>query len=144
MKNLLSFGPNGTTLEFEPLTVLIGPNGAGKTNLIEVVALLRSAPDDLTVPIRNGGGIGEWLWKGEGARRTAEIQAIISNPNDRNMSLSYKLAFAEVGQTLEVTEESLETKLPYAGQPRPYIFFSNQRGRVCPQCPRSEARAETE
>ena len=42
---------------------IIGPNGAGKSNLLEAVALLQSAPDQLLKPIREGGGVRDWLHK---------------------------------------------------------------------------------
>ena len=76
IQNLLSFGENGAEVELEPLNVLIGPNGSGKSNFIEVLGLLQSAPTDLAEPIRNTGGISDWLWKGwrgcsDGARRRA-------------------------------------------------------------------------
>ena len=48
---LLSFGPKGVDLPMMPLNVLIGPNGSGKSNLLEAIALLRSATSDLAEPI---------------------------------------------------------------------------------------------
>ena len=64
-KNLLSFGPDGIDLELSALNVLIGPNGSGKSNLFEVVRLLQAAPSDLSEPVRTGGGITDWIWKGQ-------------------------------------------------------------------------------
>ena len=58
LQNLLSFGPEGEEITFEPLNVLIGPNASGKSNLIESIAMLRSAPKDLTALIREGGAWG--------------------------------------------------------------------------------------
>ena len=63
-QNLLSFGPEGIDLELPALTVLIGPNGSGKSNLLEIVGMLRAAPQDIALPIRNGGGIKNWIWRG--------------------------------------------------------------------------------
>jgi hypothetical protein len=31
---------------------------------IEAIGLLRAAPKDLAAPLRDGGGVGEWIWKG--------------------------------------------------------------------------------
>ena len=45
---------------------LIGPNGSGESNFLEAFELLRNAPGEITKPIREGGGILEWLWKGGG------------------------------------------------------------------------------
>lgn len=64
LQNILSYGSEGQEVELLPLNVLIGPNASGKSNLIEAIDLLRATPKDLTVPIREGGGIDEWLWKG--------------------------------------------------------------------------------
>ena len=63
LENILSFGP-GVEFPLEPLNVLIGPNASGKSNLIEALSLLAAAPRDLQAPIRAGGGVREWLWKG--------------------------------------------------------------------------------
>ena len=69
LDRLLSFGPDSPEIELLPLNVLIGPNGSGKSNLIEAIGLLQAAPLDITLPIRAGGGIGEWVWKGLPDRR---------------------------------------------------------------------------
>jgi predicted ATPase len=65
ISGLLSFGTNGIDLPLRRLNVLIGPNGSGKSNLIEAISLLQAAPRHLALPIQNGGGISDWLWKGE-------------------------------------------------------------------------------
>ncbi|MEW4566933.1 AAA family ATPase [Tautonia sp. JC769] len=75
LRNLLSFGPETPPFALRNLNVLIGPNGSGKSNFIEAIGLLRSAPRDLTAPIREGGGINEWLWKGL-PDQTATIAAV--------------------------------------------------------------------
>ena len=65
LQNILSFGPDGQELELKPLNVLIGPNGSGKSNLIEVMGLLKAAPQDLAAAIHEGGGCDAWVWRGE-------------------------------------------------------------------------------
>src|SRR4051812_24578922 len=72
LRNLLSFGEEMETVDLQPLNVLIGPNAAGKSNLIEAIGLLRATPKDLAGAIREGGGIGEWLWKGDQGAPSAE------------------------------------------------------------------------
>src|SRR5437879_11353071 len=64
LRNFLSFGPEAPCLPLGNLNVLVGPNGSGKSNLLEAIALLRSAANDLRPVILRGGGIGEWIWKG--------------------------------------------------------------------------------
>jgi len=76
LTNLLSFGPKGLALELEPLNVLIGPNASGKSNLIAALSLLHAVPSDLSVPIREGGGIAEWLWKGGGDGAEAKLEVV--------------------------------------------------------------------
>ena len=65
LQNILSFGPDGQDLELKPLNILIGPNGSGKSNLIEVMGLLKAAPQDLAAAIHEGGGCDDWVWRGE-------------------------------------------------------------------------------
>ena len=74
MKNILSYGAKGQTIRLKSLNVLIGRNTAGKSNLIETLSLMNAAPRNLTEPIREGGGIGEWLHKGAGKTPVAEIE----------------------------------------------------------------------
>lgn len=81
LTNLLSFGAT-TEISFNKgLNVLIGANGSGKSNLIEAISLLQAMPKDLGKVIRDGGGIEEWLWKGE-KNHSVRIEAIIENPYD--------------------------------------------------------------
>jgi predicted ATPase len=79
LRNLLSFGPDTPELELKSLNVLIGPNGSGKSNLIDAIGLLQAAPRDLMEPIRAGGGIMEWLWKGSPAG-LGELTAVVDYP----------------------------------------------------------------
>ncbi len=48
VSGLLSFGLDGIDLPMRGLNVLIGPNGSGKSNLIEILALLSAAPNQLS------------------------------------------------------------------------------------------------
>ena len=63
-RRLLSFGPDTPPLELRPLNVLIGPNASGKSNLIDLLRLVKCLPSDMQAPIRGGGGIEGWIWKG--------------------------------------------------------------------------------
>ena len=123
--NLLSFGPDFGGLELKQLNVVIGPNGSGKSNLLESIDILRSAPRDLVAPIREGGGIHDWIWRGnpEGAAR---IEAIVENPQG-SQALRYWLGFAERGQRFELIEERIENEQSDEGCEEPYIYY-NQKG----------------
>ena len=126
--NLLSFGPDFGGLELKRLNVLIGPNGSGKSNLLEGIDLLRSAPRDLVAPIRSGGGIHDWIWRGK-PEGTAHIEAIVENPQG-SQALRYRLGFAERGQRFELIEERIENEQSYRGHPKPYIYYEQMNGRA--------------
>ena len=128
LSNLLSFGPDAEGLELRPLNVLIGPNGSGKSNLIEAISLFKAAPQDLVEPIREGGGIGAWIWKGEAAPQTAQIEAIIENPKG-NQDLRYSLTFTQVGQRFDLSDERIENEQAHPDREGPYFYFAYLNGR---------------
>jgi predicted ATPase len=128
LTNLLSFGPGSGPLALGPLNVLIGPNGSGKSNLIEAIGLLRSAPAELAVPVREGGGVRDWLWKGAQRPVTACLEAVVHYP-DGQLHLRYRLAFTEAGTRLEVTDERIENARLLAHKPKPYFYFGYEHGR---------------
>lgn len=103
LRNLLSYGSEGTSLELEPLNVLIGPNASGKSNFIEAISLLAAAPRDIREPIRRGGGVLEWLWKGADQPR-AEMYTTI---NAGKQPLYYYLSFAAQSARFILTGEAL-------------------------------------
>ncbi len=111
LSNLLSYGPKAKEVELGSLNVLIGYNSTGKSNLIEAIGLLAAAPRDIGEPIRQGGGISEWLWKGggKGSRGPAEIEVTVDYP-EGSTGLQYRIALGEVGQKFEVISESVENE----------------------------------
>ncbi|MFL5384462.1 MAG: AAA family ATPase [Longimicrobiaceae bacterium] len=117
VSGLLSFGPNGLDLALHPLNVLIGPNGSGKSNLLEVLALLRAAPSNLATPVKEVGGIDEWLWKGHGSLRDAFVEVLVNGRNDQP-AVRHGLEITEHGRRFEVVDEWIET-----GSPRPDTDF---------------------
>ena len=125
-KNLLSFGPEGMTLDMKPLNVLVGPNGAGKSNLLEVIGLFQAAPQSLADPVRMGGGIREWIWKGE-PHSPAVVEAVVSNPQGRQ-PLKHRIEFAEVAQRFEIVDERVENEHPYPGYSDTYFYYRFQGG----------------
>lgn len=122
LRNVLSFGPDTEALHLGALNVFIGPNGSGKSNLIECIALLQSAPKALTLPIREGGGIHDWLWKGAKGRPTASIEAVVANPGGA-MPLRYRLEFTESGQRFQLTDECIQNEAAHFGHDRPNTYF---------------------
>ena len=127
--NFLSFGPDTSELDLKPLNVLIGPNGSGKSNLLEGIALLQAAPQDLTAPIREGGGIREWIWRGEPKASTAHIEVILEN-SQGPQALRYRMGFVELGQRFELISEMLENERPHVGHAKPYLYYEQTNGRA--------------
>ncbi|MGH8803164.1 MAG: AAA family ATPase [Polaromonas sp.] len=127
LTNLLSFGPQAQTITLQPLSVFIGPNGSGKSNLLEAVDLLRSAPEQLAKPIREGGGVADWLWKGEPKSRSASIDAVLRNATGP-ASLRYVMSFAEAAQRFQVVDERIEKAIPDAGHKQAYLYYNFQGG----------------
>lgn len=127
LSNLLSFGPNETAVELGPLNVLIGPNGSGKSNLIAAIELLRAAPRDLVVPIRESGGIGEWLHKSKPRAWKGSLEAAIDFPLPSG-PLRYRLTVEKQLHRFHVHDEFIEDEASETGQRRPYRYFGYLRG----------------
>src|SRR5712692_5400521 len=127
VSGLLSFGPKGIDLPLEALNVLIGANGSGKSNFLEVLALLSASPGNLPEPVKEMGGVREWLWKGEGSGREASIDAVIEYPQGR-MAVRHVLHITEHGERFEVSDERIENERPHAGMTDPYFYYRFQQG----------------
>src|SRR3954471_11729798 len=65
------------SVDLFPLNVLIGPNASGKSNLIEAFAVFRAATGDLAATLREGGGVDEYVRKGE---RQFELEVKVEDP----------------------------------------------------------------
>src|ERR1700722_12443090 len=128
LKNLLSFGPKGIDLELRKLNVLIGPNGSGKSNLIEAISLLQAMPTDLPQPIREGGGIHDWLWRGNEAA-AAQIEAVVLGVLD-GVDVRHNLVFGVANHQLDVLDELIEDAVALPGHASPKDYYcKNLRGR---------------
>ena len=125
-RNLLSFGPEGIDLELSALNVLIGPNGSGKSNLLEVIRLLQAAPHNLADPVRTGGGVSDWIWRGQ-PQSSATVEVIIDNPHGKQ-PLRHVIAFRESGRRFTLDDERIENEHPYPGQPDSYFYYRLQGG----------------
>lgn len=108
LTNFLSFGPESPALELGPLNVLIGANGSGKSNFLAAFDILRNAPNQIGAPIREGGGIQDWLWKGK-VRSEASIEMISTRQPWRALpSLRYRLSFTAIEQSFVILSEYLD------------------------------------
>ena len=109
LENILSFGPKAEELELKPLNVLIGPNGSGKSNLIEVIGLLRAAPSDFMVPIREGGGDKIWIWGAEPTGMDVRVEVVVGRlplPSDKQ-PLRYSIVFNPFVFGTSILEEEI-------------------------------------
>ena len=133
LKNILSFGPEEQDLELKPLNVLIGPNGAGKSNLIEVIGLLRAAPTDIMAPIREGGGGGNWLWRGDPSASAAHVEVVIGAPYARSDKepIRYSLSFGSfIFGIPGLNEEIGEVERTVEGEEKAERFLERRGGKV--------------
>ena len=130
LTNFLSFGGDAAPVELRPLNVLIGPNGSGKSNFIEAIELLKAAPKGLRQPIRDGGGVEDWLWKGAPNASSAIIDAVIENI-DGKIPLRYVLGFnGDQQQRFQIADERIENEEPYAGgYNEPVFHYRYQNGK---------------
>lgn len=128
LSNFLSYGAEAQAVELRPLNVIIGPNGSGKSNLIEAIELLRATPNDLLTPIRDGGGVTDWLWKGAAKLPTANIDVVVEYPKGP-ASLRYVLSFTAVSQRFEIVDERVEREHPDANHNQPYFYYHFSNGR---------------
>ena len=134
LQGFLSYGPNPVTIPLTSLNVFIGPNGAGKSNLIEALSVLRAAPRDLPMPIRQGGGVREWLWKGPPEASEAIIEVVFAEGQVAHApwgdpAVLYRLAFGVEGDSFVVTDERIEHEQARPGEAKPYCYFGYEGGR---------------
>ncbi|MCL2153715.1 MAG: AAA family ATPase [Oscillospiraceae bacterium] len=131
LANFLSFGKESETVELRPLNIIIGTNGSGKSNFLEAFDLLKNAPSSIVKPIREGGGISDWLNKGVSNGSDAVIDTIVSNslPYKKYDELRYRISFNAIGQGFEITDEQLVSKEPAPGKTKPYIYYEFSNGR---------------
>ncbi len=128
LNNFLSFGDRSESISLNPLNVLIGPNGSGKSNLLESIELLRSAPEQLVKPIREGGGVRDWLWKGAKGTPAASLDVVVDNPlGPRN--IRYVLSFTAVNQRFEIVDEKIEDETPDGNHAGPHFYYRFNDGR---------------
>lgn len=108
LSNFLSFGSQAQELDLQPLNVLIGPNASGKSNVIEAFRLLNAVPEDVGKPIREGGGISDYRWKGKSAASGLEIGVKLKWLNG-DCGLDYAITIADESSMIKVVNESIET-----------------------------------
>ncbi|MDR1241984.1 MAG: AAA family ATPase [Deltaproteobacteria bacterium] len=133
LKNFLSYGESSPSIKLGPLNILIGPNGSGKSNLLEAIELVRSAPEQFLKPIREGGGVREWLYKKESSQiTTATLNTVINYPGG-TQNLRYVVSFTAAGQFFEITDERIENEMPdpykKSIKDKPYFYYALAHGK---------------
>ena len=121
LRNILSFGPDAQELALKPLNVFIGPNGSGKSNLIDAIGLLQVASTDAAKRVRESGGVGDWIWRGEPKAPSARVEIVTPNPTAPRL-LRYRFEFAEQGQAFLIVHERLADEEPMADK-EPWVWF---------------------
>ena len=127
LENVLSYGPSSGEFPLEPLNVLIGPNASGKSNLIEALALLAAAPGDLQKPIREGGSVRDWLWKGTHGPNIATVDATLEYPQGEQ-PLRYRLSFTESESRFELKDEAIENEKLVNDENAPFFYYNYRDG----------------
>lgn len=139
LDGILSFAPGSEAIPLTPLNVLIGPNGSGKSNLIEGIELLHSLPTGFASAIRQGGGVGEWLWKGELPGHAASIQVEVEQFNPQKYAaghvpigkcpaIRYAIDFAAQGSRVELASEVIEDAIPLGLGPEDVLTYYSYNG----------------
>jgi predicted ATPase len=114
-------------LPLRDLNVFIGANGSGKSNFLEILALLKAAPRSLPDPIKEMGGVREWLWKGDGATGEGTVEAVVENPNDK-MGFRHHIVIREHGGRFEVVDEFIHGETPEPGTLLPFFHYNFNLG----------------
>ncbi len=126
LTNLLSF--EKTILELKPLNILIGHNGSGKSNLIEAISLIQSAPSGIAGPIRESGGIRDWIWQGAAPDSNAGFEAFVTSFDSSKPNIRYSVEFSAVNQRFEIRDECIENEKPIGKSKDTYRFFYFRNG----------------
>ena len=134
LQDFLSFGRDCLPVELGPLNVIIGANGSGKSNFVEAIDLMRAAPcasesSNAGSVVREGGGAGEWIWKGAKEDSVACIEAVLDHPG-RETDLRYMMGFADDGENgFEIREERVEDAVPSDRRNDPHSFYRRVDGK---------------
>ncbi len=128
LSNILSFGSKPQEIHLGPLNVLIGPNGSGKSNLIDVISVLQAADKDIADPVRKGGGVHNWLWKGSEEVPSAKIETVIGHPFDPDSDIRYSFSFTADGQQFKIADEFLERESNKTEEGGDHFYYRFEQG----------------
>jgi predicted ATPase len=81
------------------------------------------------VPVREGGGVDDWLWKGA-SDPVAEIEVVVEHSAFKQ-PIRHSLSFrAGPGHRFEVSDERIENANRDPRYPKPYFYFGYENGRA--------------
>ena len=129
LDSILSYGRGTAEFPLQPLNVLIGPNASGKSNLIEALSILAGAPWDIQDPIRRGGGVRDWLWKGAEQSPTATVDVSLTYDKlllSYVMPIRYRLSFTDIRGRFQFVDEAVESA---TNDVQPHIYYDYREGR---------------
>lgn len=129
LQNILSYGPDTPAFNLGPLNVFIGPNASGKSNLIEALSIIAAAPRDIQAPLREGGGIHEWTWKGVPESPVATVQLTVGLAY-RALLLRYELSFHELSARFMLLEEIVDDAPSKEIDEKPTSYYRYELGKT--------------
>ncbi|MCY2981706.1 MAG: AAA family ATPase [Planctomycetota bacterium] len=125
-RNFLSFGPDNAGIDLQSLNVFIGPNGSGKSNLIEAISLMRATAKDLRDVVRRGGGVVDWIWKGN-PTEAATVEWVVTGPKS-SKPLRHTIEFKSVAKVFSLVDERVENETAAPGEDDPNFYYRYQHG----------------
>ena len=96
-------------------------------DVTEVLALLKASPSNLPRPVKEMGGVEEWLWKGKASAREALLDAVVDYPRGKR-PLRHVLKITEHGGRFEVADERIENEKPDTGKSDVDFYYRFQSG----------------
>ncbi|MDR1917061.1 MAG: AAA family ATPase [Synergistaceae bacterium] len=146
LTNFLSFGSETKFVDLCPLNVIIGSNGSGKSNFLEAIDFLRNTPDDLAKPIREGGGVQDWLWKGSNnssGNTIANVDVVFEQLRGAQ-KLRYVLSFYSEQGRFRLEDERVENEKAIGDEPGPFFFYRFAGGKPVISVKRERRQLEHE
>jgi predicted ATPase len=104
----------------------MGPNGSGKSNLIEAISLMRATAKDLCEVVLRGGGVADWIWKGQ-PTSAATLEWVVAASDDRPL-LRHVIEFGSAPWVFVLDDERVENATADADEASPDFYYRYQRG----------------
>ena len=143
LDGILSYAPGTPEFPLEPLNVLIGPNASGKSNLIQALSILQAAPHDLQAPIRDGGDVRDWIWKGASTLGQATLEVTFDFPLLLSR-LKYRLSFVDMISGLHLYQEEIVMPKENDGDQSLYRYSGSDGPTIYARTDPKSIRAERE